>query len=243
MCREFCDPKTVRFNCTCPYDYTGQRCEIPISRNCKDIWKNGVSTSGRYRIYDALNQPFLVYCDLESEPDFFWALIQSFALENVGQFKKNFFTDHPVDEDSMEMDWASHRLSLAHMQHLAETSTHLRATCNFYSQGFSYTDYARANLTSHDLFTSFYRICKKYEYLNIRGIECYNCTALTLNRGCWFINSYKSFISYGCDFDGRPGMGDSEYNFGLYARMNPEHRCSSAPSSTTEHWLGVKRDD
>ncbi|KAJ7381060.1 Fibrinogen- domains (FReDs) [Desmophyllum pertusum] len=82
------DPETVRFNCTCPDDYIGQRCEKPkyLARNCKDIWKNGASTSGKYRIYNAQNQPFLVYCDLESEPEFFWALIQSFSLENKTQF-------------------------------------------------------------------------------------------------------------------------------------------------------------
>ncbi|KAL9962177.1 hypothetical protein ACROYT_G031258, partial [Oculina patagonica] len=244
VCREICDPKTVRFNCTCPDDYTGQRCEkLKYPRNCKDIWKNGVSTSGRYRIYDAQNQPFLVYCDLESEPEFFWALIQSFSLENKDQFKKSFYTDYPVDEDSMVVNWASHRLSLSRIQHLAGNSTHLRATCNFYSEGFSYTDYARADLTSHKLFDSWYRLCKRYEYLNIRGIECYGCTAHTNNDGKWFMNSYRSFIDFGCEFDGRPGMGSSEYNFGSYGQLNPEHRCSSAPSSTTQHWLGVKRDD
>ncbi|KAL9962182.1 hypothetical protein ACROYT_G031263 [Oculina patagonica] len=249
VCREICDPKTVRFNCTCPDGYTGQRCEklmIKYPRNCKDIWKNGVSTSGRYRVYDAQNQPFLVYCDLESEPEFFWALIQSFSLENKDQFKnKHFRIDYPVNEDSMEVDWASHRLSLSYMQHLAGHSTHLRATCNFHSEGFSYTDYARANLASQNPFDSFYRVCKRYEYLNIRGIQCHDCTSHTNNRDdeCWYINSYKSFKNFGCEFDGRPGMGSSEYNFGAYGQLNPEHRCSSAPPSTTQHWFGVKRDD
>ncbi|KAL9956810.1 hypothetical protein ACROYT_G038349 [Oculina patagonica] len=246
VCREICDPKIVRFNCTCPYDYTGQRCEKPTyPRNCKDIWKNGELSSGKYRIYDAQNQSFLVYCDLESESDFFWALIQSFSLENREKFKKHFNIDYPVDEDSLEVNWASHRLSLSHMQHLAGHSTHLRATCNFNSEGFSYTDYARADMTSHKLFDSWWRLCKRYEYLNIRGIECYDCTSQTNNvdSSCWLINSYRSFIDHGCEFDGRPGMGSSEYNFGNYKNVNPEHRCSSAPSSTTQHWLGVKRDD
>ncbi|KAJ7381064.1 hypothetical protein OS493_004662 [Desmophyllum pertusum] len=249
VCREICDPETVRFNCTsCPDDYTGQRCEkIKYPRNCKDIWKNGASTSGKYRIYNAQNQPFLVYCDLQSEPEFFWALIQSFSLENKTQFNaKEFNRDYKVDEDSLEVDWALHRLSLSHMQHLAGNSTHLRVTCNFHSQGFNYTDYARADLKNHNLFETWQRVCKRYEYLNIRGIDCYNCTALTnqVDGGSWFINSYSSKTTYGCDFDGRPGMGRSEFNFGRYTKSdtNPEHRCTSAPSSTTEHWLGVKSD-
>ncbi|KAJ7381058.1 hypothetical protein OS493_004654 [Desmophyllum pertusum] len=152
VCREICDPETVRFNCTsCPDDYTGQRCEkIKYPPNCKDIWKNGASTSGKYRIYNAQSQPFLVYCDLESEPEFFWALIQSFSLENKIQFHaKAFKRDYPVDEDSLEVDWALHRLSLSHMQHLAGISTYLRVTCNFHSPGFNYTDYARADFKSH----------------------------------------------------------------------------------------------
>ncbi|KAJ7378326.1 Hyaluronan-binding protein 2 [Desmophyllum pertusum] len=209
VCREICDPETVRFNCTCPDDYTGQRCEkIKYPRNCKDIWKNGALTSGKYSIYENQNEPFLVYCDLESEPEFFWALIQSFSLENKKQFDTKVFNlDYPVDEYSLEVNWTLHRLSLPHIQHLAGNSTHLRVTCNFHSQGFNYTDYARADLKNHDIFDTWFRECMLYEYLNIRGIECYNCTALTnQNDGdSWFINSYASRKKFDCDFDGRPG--------------------------------------
>lgn len=246
LCREICDPNTVRFNCTCTQDYTGRRCEKPFyPRSCQDIWKNGVLISAKYRVYDTQDQPFLVYCDFESETEFVWSLIQSFSLENRDQFKKVFSIDYPVDEVSLEVDWSSHRLSLSHMQHLAVSSTHMRVTCNIHSQGFSYTDYARADLQSHDLFNSWWRLCKTYEYLNIRGIECHDCTAATNNRNgsCWLISSYKSFTNYGCDFDGRPGTGNTEYNFGNYKKLNPEHRCSSAPSSTTQHWFGIKKDD
>lgn len=44
----------------------------------------------------------------------------------------------------------------------------------------------------------------------IQGIECYGSTAETNNPdgSCWFISRYKGFIDYGCDLDGRPGMGD-----------------------------------
>ncbi|KAJ7378334.1 Hyaluronan-binding protein 2 [Desmophyllum pertusum] len=249
VCREICDPETVRFNCTCPDDYTGQRCEKIkyLARNCKDIWKYGALTSGKYRIYDAQNESFLVYCDLESEPEFFWALIQSFSFGSMNHFNTKVFNrDYPVDEDSLEVNWALHRLSLPHMKHLAGNSTHLRVTCNFHSQGLSYTDYARAELKNHNIFDTWNKKCMLYEYLNIRGIECHNCTALTnQNDGSsWFINSYSSNKQFGCDFDGRPGMGKAEHNFGRYvdSTVNPDHRCTSAPSSTTEHWLGVKRD-
>ncbi|KAJ7378327.1 hypothetical protein OS493_023575 [Desmophyllum pertusum] len=249
--RRYMPEKDTCVNKCCVPDpcFQGGRCEKPryLSRNCKDIWKNGTSTSGKYRIYDTQNQPFLVYCDLESEPEFFWALIQSFSLENKNHFNSKVFNrDYPVDEDSLELDWALHRLSLSHMQHLAGNSTHLRVTCNFHSQGLSYTDYARADLQNHNIFDTWNQKCKLYEYLNIRGIECHNCTAATSQnaRSSWLISSYDSHTPVGCDFDGRPGIGSTEHNFGRYgpSKVNPDHRCSSGPSSTTEYWFGVKRN-
>ena len=49
-------------------------------RSCKDIAKNGASTSGKYDISNSDNERFSVYCDLQSEPGFVWTLIQSFSL-------------------------------------------------------------------------------------------------------------------------------------------------------------------
>lgn len=44
----------------------------------------------------------------------------------------------------------------------------------------------------------------------IQGIECYGFIVEinNLDGFCWFISCYKGFIDYGCDFDGRLGMGD-----------------------------------
>ncbi|KAJ7358912.1 hypothetical protein OS493_020751 [Desmophyllum pertusum] len=85
--------------------------------------------------------------------------------------------------------------------------------------------------------------CRRYEHINIRGIQCSGCNALTSQRAesHWYINSYTG-ITYGCQFNGRPGIGRNEYNFGRYftGNVNPDHRCSSSPSSTTEHWFGSK---
>ena len=58
-------------------------------------------------------------------------------------------------------------------------STHLRATCNFPTHGLKITDYARAKLKNHDFFGTFPYQRLHYEYINIRGISCENCTAAT----------------------------------------------------------------
>ena len=216
---------------------------IKHPRNCQDIAKNGASTSGKYDIFNSTNEPFSVYCDLQSEPCFVWALIQSFTLGNKGIFlDKGFSVDFPVNETTNKVDWTSYRLSLARMQSLADHSTHLRASCNFPTDGLQYTDYARAKLAGHDIFGNWESACKMYEYVNIRGHNCSDCTALTRQKHnkAWVIKSQPSK----CDFNGTSGAVKSENNFGRYfpGTTNPNHRCTSSPTSTTQHWFGVKHD-
>ena len=110
-------------------------------------------------------------------------------------------------------------------------------------EGLKYTDYARAKLEGHDIFGTWSFVCRHYEYINIRGNNCRNCTAGTkqANGNAWLINSYRSKMNLGCDLDGRPGATGYEHNFGVYdgGRINPAHRCSSSPASTTQHWFGA----
>ena len=182
---------------------------------------------------------------MESESGFVWALIQSFSLAKKALFEEKMFgVDFPVNHNNNDVDWNSYRLSLLQMQSIANRSTHLRATCNFPTQGLRYTDYARAKLGGHDIFGTLDNKCQLYEYINIRGIECSNCTAGTKQkaRSAWSIKSYQS-QTWGCDFDGRPGVSSgSERNFGYYGdgTVNTKHRCTSSPTSTTQHWFGAK---
>ena len=215
-------------------------------RSCKDIAKNGASTSGKYDIYDSNSERFSVYCDLQSEPGFVWTLIQSLSLSkrnafNYTGFGKNF----EIDIEVGEVNWNEFRLSLSQMQYLANHSTHLRATCNFSTDGLQYTDYARAKLASHDIFGT-WETCQMYEYVNIRGIYCSNCTALTKQQEdvSWHIRSYASREA-GCDFDGKPGGFGKENNFGKfgYNNINKDHRCTFSSASTTQHWFGTKFDE
>ena len=172
-----------------------------------------------------------------------WALIQSFSLANKEIFAyKGFGFDFPVNETTNKVDWTSYRLSLARMQSLADHSTHLRATCNFPTDGLQYTDYARAKLAGHDIFGEWASACKMYEYVNIRGHNCSDCTAFTkqIYSKAWVIKSG----SLDCDFDGTSGADENERNFGRYDSpgINPNHRCTSSSASTTQHWFGVKHD-
>ena len=233
----------MRFNSTCPDFYTGQRCEISIHpRSCKDLKTSGAKISGNYSAYDSLNNPFQVYCDFDSENDFVWTLVQSFSFGNVNQFRgKRFGVDFPVNEDDGAINWKIYRLSLSRMQSIVGVSTHLRATCNFPDDGLVYTDYARAKLNGHDLFGAWGGECRAYELINIRGIECRDCTAGTWQKvdRMWHINSHLS-AQIGCHFDGRVGSVTYEHNFGLYGHTNPAFRCTSNPESTTQHWIGSK---
>ena len=234
----------MRFNCSCPHAYTGQRCEtIKHPRNCKDVARNGAKISGRFRVYDSQDKPFQVFCDLTHEPGYVWTLIQSFSYGNNDQFKfKRFGLDFPVNEEESTINWSAYRLSLSRMQSVAATSTHLRATCNFRDDGLVYTDYARAKLEGHDLFGQWHSQCRMYEYLNIRDTECHECTAGTwqLNE-MWHINSERSVIEAGCEYNGVVGAVPQEQNFGVYVHFNTNFRCTSGQNSSTQHWIGSRK--
>ena len=182
---------------------------------------------------------------MQSEPGFVWTLIQSFSFSKRNTFNyAGFGKNLEIDIEEGEVNWNEFRLSLSQMQYLANHSTHLRATCNFSTDGLQYTDYARAKLAGHDIFGT-WNTCKMYEYVNIRGINCSDCTALTKQQEdvSWHIRSYNS-TEEGCEFDGKPGGVPGEKNFGRFSKlyMSQDHRCSFSPASTTQHWFGAKCD-
>ena len=114
--RRFSDNHSPRFNCTCSYKYTGKRCgQTTHPRNWKDIANNGAAESRKYDIFDSANKRFSVYCDLQSEPGFVWALIQSLSIANKAMYKdKGFGRDLPLSYNNNEPDWSSYRLSLSY---------------------------------------------------------------------------------------------------------------------------------
>ena len=188
------------------------------------IWKHVV--------YDSANQEFSVFCDLDSEPGFIRTLVQSFSLENTDIFRgKRFRLNLPLNFDSRNsmsvesrssgsgVDRTMYRMSSLQMQSfgwpLYTPASNLQLPPP--PHGLKKTDYARAKLKNHALFGTFSYQCLHYEYINIRGISCENCTAATKqgNLSSWTSSSYKSKTEFGCDFDGSPGVNGSENNFGL----------------------------
>ena len=190
-------------------------------------------------LYDSQSNLFLVYCDFDSEAGYVWTLIQSFSLANNEMFTEHGFgVDLPAHEDGEMINWNTYRLSLSRMQSIADVSTHLRATCNFPVDGLEYIDYARTKLEGHDLFGQWSGQCLTYGSVNIRGIECQECTAETWQLHAWHISSYTSSTN-GCQFDGINGVV-SEQNFGRYTHVNSAFRCTANLNSTTQHWIGSK---
>ena len=85
-------------------------------------------------------------------------------------------------------------------------------------------------------------VCRPYEYVNIRGNKCVNCTATT----CYKKGSYPFHMDSSgrgsCEFYGSEvdPAKYSEDNFGQYATTNPKFRCISNLVDTNRFWIGGK---
>ena len=175
---------------------------------------------------------------MNSEPGSAWTLVMSHALQNknMEQFQANgaMQNDRPVNEHSP--NWNLYRMSLTQMNHPKSQSTHWRVTCSFPTHKVDYTDYVRAKFDDFDIMT--FRgsgICKKVEYINVRGHQCAQCSSRW-----WQDNSAAHLDSStaGCQFLPTQGSVSSEDNFGLYGYWNKKFRCSAGSLSTTNWWFG-----
>lgn len=150
QCTPNCDEKGKRFICHCPHTFTGAVCQLRRPRNCAEVWDQGWRQSGRYVVLDHNENNLTMYCDFDSEPEFLWTLVESFSLENVGQFRyMPFFKTDYAAVNEVNPDWLEYKMSHAYAQHVRTASTHWRATCNYPARDIDYTDYLR---TSFDAF-------------------------------------------------------------------------------------------
>jgi hypothetical protein len=80
-------------------------------------------------------------------------------------------------------------------------------------------------------------VCKKVEYVNIRGHQCAQCTSEWWQNGGYaaHMDSNDSTV---CEFIPNQGSVSSEDNFGVYNYYNNKFRCSAGPLSTTNWWFG-----
>ncbi|XP_022781730.1 uncharacterized protein LOC111322809 [Stylophora pistillata] len=205
---------------------------------------HGKNTSGvLLRNKKLLNE--LVFCDFNSEPEFAWNLIESFSLSNKSRFQKDIvlYDDYQAISGDAP-NWHAYLIKRPYLLWLRNSSTHWRATCRYNTDGTVYTDYLRASLEDFDIIIdqpTMTDVCRPYEYVNIRGNECVNCTART-----WYKKGdYPLHIDSGkqndCDFDEHSKDAvSSEDNFGYYSKINSKFRCTSSDSDTTQLWIGGK---
>ena len=176
---------------------------------------------------------------MTSESGKAWTLVTSWATKNknMAEFKtKVLSTDSPVEENLP--NWNKYRMSLSMMKNLGAQSTHWRATCNFPTHGVDYVDYVRGKFVDFDVVNFLGNdVCKRVEYVNIRGHECSTCTV------AWWQTAKTFFLhtdstAFKCGFSPSQGALLSEDNFGFYYTVNPDFRCTADASATTNWWFG-----
>ena len=118
-------------------------------------------------------------------------------------------------------------------------STHVRATCNFNTDGLVTTDYLRAKTSDLNILQVNSYPCAKMEYINIRGFHCDNCKVKMIQLKQSHLHTDSSYRVNPCQFtSARNSSVESEDNFGSYNTINPSHRCTSGDNATTQWWFG-----
>ena len=188
---------------------------------------------------------FKVYCDFTSEPGWAWTLVMSESLQNIGKpfTRQALFANEPMSSEVP--NWEAYRLQLDRMKGLRSESTHWRITCSFDPASVvDYRDYVRAKFKNFDLLT--YRgdeTCELVDYINVHGHSCEKCTAVWYQSD-GYILVHRSYQN-NCEFGRAPGSIQdndrySEQNFGRYEVYNPNFRCTSSSSATTNYWFGLR---
>ncbi|XP_031561040.1 uncharacterized protein LOC116297044 isoform X1 [Actinia tenebrosa] len=209
-------------------------------KSCLDYLNTGATESGVYRIYNDAGNSFPVYCDMKTEPGNAWTLVMSWSNKNraLSQFRSSVCsTNAPVNENAPNFNL--YRQTLSRMQSIKSHSTHWRGTCSYPTHGVDYRDYVRGNFSDFDIMTFLgVGVCKKVEYINIRGHIGIHTTA----RWWQQLNTFSLHIdsgSSGCGFVPVAGsVSNGEDNFGYYSVTNPNFRCTANSSATTQWWFG-----
>ena len=79
-------------------------------------------------------------------------------------------------------------------------STHFRPPCNFNTDGLVTTDYLRAKTTDLNILQLNSYPCVKMEYINIRGYDCYDCTARMIQKINWHLHVDYNHRVKSCQF-------------------------------------------
>lgn len=247
-----------RFTCACPTTFIGKNCKRCApgysGKNCDTRitscrgYANGSRTSGVYHIFDSDNVIYKVFCDFEKDSNLSWTLVQSYSIENKKMFNKPFFSDLSKNAENPLENWYSYRIPKVRMESIQTDSTKWRVTCEFDKDKTAIkTDLMQGSKKDVDIMTyDVFGECKRFEYINVRGYNCSNCTAALYQRQTYPLHSdARGSIKLHCDLKVANytvcpfGQGTSgEDNFGLYQCQNKQHRCSATSKSTTQTWLG-----
>jgi hypothetical protein len=184
---------------------------------------------------------FDVFCDFDLNSSLTWTLVQSYELNNTKSLHKEpFLVDVPVNENTP--NWKEYRLSKSKMQAIQDDSKKVRLTCNYATEGVVYRDYLQAAKSEIDIMIfNDESKCTVVEWIDIRGQSCKQCNAFVIQsyRYPLHSDSYHPALK-GCEFQPIESIDTNggEDNFGYYGCVNPAHRCTSSPTSTTQTWLG-----
>lgn len=217
------------------------------ARSCLDYLKHGQLENGFYWIFDIVNQRYLAYCDLSSEPGSAWTLVMSWnrASQKLPNFStKGFQQDAPINQNTP--NWNVYRQTLARMKALRSFSTHWRATCSFNRPRFQnletsidYRDYIRAKFGEPDVMTFVGNGgCFEVEYVNVRGHVAGNGTSVAMwqHKDVDLLHIDSSLPE--CEFNAKPGSVRSEDNFGFNKVSSDSFRCTAGDDATTQWWFG-----
>ena len=123
------------------------------------------------------------------------------------------------------------------MESIRKHTTLWRATCGFQKYKIDLRDYIRGKNSDFDIISlDAFQICKKIEYVNIRGHYASQTTvAFWQNENSMLHTDSKTKF---CNFDASAGAMLSEDNFGHYVNINPAFRCTENQDGTTQVWFG-----
>ena len=227
--------------CTrCSHGYSGEKCQTRIT-SCRG-YANGTRNPDKYYIRNREDKAVRVFCDFEKDSNISWTLVQSYSLGLHKVYQEPFFTNLPKNS-SKPTNWFSYRLGKEMMQWIQTDSTKWRVTCDFDKNLTAIkTDYIEGEKADVDIMNfNGLEKCKKVNYVNIRGHNCSDCTAVLYQTSNYplHIDARKSKTK--CEFtvtDPKSCSSGGEDSFGLYNCPHQDHRCSATDTSTTNTWLG-----
>ncbi|XP_020892491.1 uncharacterized protein LOC110231782 [Exaiptasia diaphana] len=240
-CVEHCNSPKQKFTCKCKIDYKGTVCEERVWASCMDVLASSevFPNNGVYAI-KIDNSAISVYCAFV-KPNQAWTLIESFNSK-ANPFKNTtFYKNAPKNEDSPNFDL--YRSSLKRMKEIRSKSTLFRATCDFPNRVSLTPDLLIGRLSDVDILktvTAYSLICRRFKFIDVRGYNCSDCTALT----AWDVRHHfhidVTWPNYKCHFNPPIAVPNVD-SFGFYKYTDKVSKCTAKTKATTQWWLGEEK--